>query len=244
MSPTAHLTANLSKSAPEGNSKAQAPTRPQPKAPAAAPALAVGAHGHLVATVQADLRLAGYLQVGPVDGSFGPQTEAALRAFQAAHRLQVTGSVDQATWKALVAQGKSASPSAAASRPAAPARVKTAAAQPGTIAGHRILAVYHMVATAYGPSRKDNYPYGPTDFFGQPLRPGMVAVDPSLIPLKSLVYVKGYTDPILPQGGFLGKALDTGDAIVGHRIDIYLKASPQQVSNFGVEPVTVYVLAP
>lgn len=243
MSLPVHQTVNASKPVQEAKPKAPTPVRPETKG-SHGPTLAVGAQGHLVATLQADLRLAGYLQVGPVDGNFGPQTEAALRAFQAAHRLEVTGSVDQATWKALLAQVSSHSATASAPRPSASARAETSAAQPGTIAGHRILAVYHMVATAYGSSRKDNYPYGPTDYFGQPLKPGMVAVDPSVIPLNSLVYVKGYTDPILPPGGFLGKALDTGDAIVGHRIDIYLKASPQQVSNFGVEPVTVYVLAP
>ncbi len=99
-----------------------------------------------------------------------------------------------------------------------------------------------MQATAYGPSLQDNYPYGPVDAFGQPLKPGMVAVDPSLIPLKSYVYVKGYTDTHLPSGGFLGRAMDTGGAIKGHRVDIFMNANSQTVSNFGIEPVTVYVL--
>ena len=34
---------------------------------------------------------------GPVDGVMGPRTEEALRAFQAAQRLKVTGRLDQAT---------------------------------------------------------------------------------------------------------------------------------------------------
>jgi 3D (Asp-Asp-Asp) domain-containing protein len=113
-----------------------------------------------------------------------------------------------------------------------------------TIDGYRIQAVYHMMATAYGPSLQDNYPYGPTDYFGNPLKAGDVAVDPSVIPLKSLVYVKGYTDPHLPAGGFVGHALDTGGAIKGMRIDIFMNANAQTVSNFGIEPVTVYLLAP
>lgn len=110
------------------------------------------------------------------------------------------------------------------------------------IDGYPVIAVYQVRATAYGPSLKDNYPFGPVDAFGQPLQAGMIAVDPSLIPLKSRVYVKGYTDHNLPTGGFLGRAMDTGGAIKGHRIDIFMNASPQTVSNFGIEPVTVYVL--
>ncbi len=118
----------------------------------------------------------------------------------------------------------------------------TSSSTPKTIDGYPVIAVYHMKATAYGPSLKDNYPYGPVDAFGQPLQPGMIAVDPSVIPLKSRVYVKGYTDSVLPAGGFLGRAMDTGGAIQGNRIDIFLNHNPQVVSNFGIEWVTVYVL--
>lgn len=111
-----------------------------------------------------------------------------------------------------------------------------------TIAGRPVIAVYHMKATAYGPSLKDNYPYGPTNYFGQPLSSGTVAVDPSVIPLKSTLYVTGYHDAYLPQGGFVGKALDTGGAIKGNRIDIFMNQGAGAVSNFGIQPVTVYVL--
>lgn len=120
----------------------------------------------------------------------------------------------------------------------------TASSNPKTIDGHKILHVYHMIATAYGPSLQDNYPYGPVDAFGKPLKPGMIAVDPSIIPLKSRVYVQGYHDAYLPHGGFAGRALDTGGAIKGMRIDIFMNAGAGTVSNFGVQPVTVDVLAP
>lgn len=101
-----------------------------------------------------------------------------------------------------------------------------------------------MEATAYGPSAQDNYPYGATDYFGQPLTSGDIAVDPSVIPLKTCVEVTGYSSPILPSGGFIGEADDEGDAIVGHHIDIYLNASAAQVSHFGIQAVHVTVLGP
>lgn|GEM_PF-3226887 len=101
-----------------------------------------------------------------------------------------------------------------------------------------------MVATAYGPSAADNYPYGPTDYFGQPLTAGDVAVDPSIIPLKTCLYVTGYSSRSLPAGGFIGEADDTGGAIKGDRVDLFMNVSPAQVSNFGIQHVTVKVLGP
>ena len=111
-----------------------------------------------------------------------------------------------------------------------------------TINGHKIIKVLHVIATAYGPSAKDNYPYGPTDYFGQPLQPGMIAVDPSVIPLKSKMYIAGYSSPNLPSGGFQGQAMDEGGAIKGNHIDIYINQPDSIVSNFGIQNVTVYVL--
>ncbi|MCY0877687.1 MAG: 3D domain-containing protein [Firmicutes bacterium] len=111
-----------------------------------------------------------------------------------------------------------------------------------TIDGRPVLEAFHMVATAYGPSLADNYPYGPVDAFGQPLEDGMVAVDPSVIPLHSIVYVTGYTDNYLPSSGFLGQAMDTGGAIKGDRIDIFINANPTVINDFGIQQVTVYVL--
>lgn len=99
-----------------------------------------------------------------------------------------------------------------------------------------------MTATAYGPSRKDNYPYGATDYFGQPLRPGDVAVDPSVIPLGTRLWVSGYRSPALPAGGFEAVADDEGDAIQGNRIDIYLAAGRRAVSKFGIQRIRVTVL--
>lgn len=109
------------------------------------------------------------------------------------------------------------------------------------IVDHAVVGHLNVEATAYGPSAQDNFPYGASDAFGQPLRPGMIAVDPSVIPLGSTVWVSGYHSSLLPAGGFVAHALDTGGAISGHHIDIYIVAGPQAVAAFGVQhaPVTL-----
>lgn len=71
-----------------------------------------------------------------------------------------------------------------------------------------------MLATSYSASRAgvspDNPHYGFT-YSGDAMRDGIVAVDFSLIPLRTNVYIPGY--------GF-GDALDTGGAMRGRRIDL------------------------
>jgi 3D (Asp-Asp-Asp) domain-containing protein len=112
------------------------------------------------------------------------------------------------------------------------------AAAPASLSGHAM----NMVATAYGPSAQDNYPYGATDYFGKPLVAGDVAVDPSVIPLHTCVYVTGYHSPNLPAGGFIGEADDEGSAIQGNRVDLFMNASPAKVSAFGIQRVQVTIL--
>ncbi|MHC1744589.1 MAG: peptidoglycan-binding protein [Syntrophobacteraceae bacterium] len=69
----------------------------QPGAPASRPTLQRGAEGELVKTIQAKLEI-------PADGSFGPKTETAVRAFQQAHGLTPDGIVGPKTWAALDAK--------------------------------------------------------------------------------------------------------------------------------------------
>jgi hypothetical protein len=69
------------------------------------PALTVAASGgiwagDLVVWAQEHLLEAG--DPVQVDGDFGPLTQAAVQQFQSAHRLPITGIVDQATWQALL----------------------------------------------------------------------------------------------------------------------------------------------
>jgi hypothetical protein len=75
---------------------------PSPLAQAAVPAPTVlrrGSRGDVVVWLQMHLRPS--RRTLPIDGRFGPRTLAALRAFQLAHALPVTGRTDAATWSAL-----------------------------------------------------------------------------------------------------------------------------------------------
>ena len=53
-----------------------------------------------VKLIQRELKTLGY-NVGPVDGIFGPKTDAAVKAVQTDQALTVDGIVGPITWKAL-----------------------------------------------------------------------------------------------------------------------------------------------
>ena len=62
-----------------------------------------------------------------------------------------------------------------------------------------------------------------------------IAVDPRVIPLGSLVYVEGYGKAI---------AADTGGAIKGNIVDVYVNSNEEAVNNWGRKyNVPVYILA-
>lgn len=62
--------------------------------------LATGMEGDEVRALQVDLAALGFYR-GKLDGDFGPKTEAAVRAFQAAHDLTVDGIAGRATMATL-----------------------------------------------------------------------------------------------------------------------------------------------
>lgn len=101
--------------------------------------------------------------------------------------------------------------------------------------------VYECTATAYTAAPDEcGRDYSDPNFgitaSGEFVREGFIAVDPDIIPLHSLVYVEG-------AGKFDGfyEAKDTGGAVKGNRIDIYV---PDKLTafEFGKRKVTVYVL--
>lgn len=62
-----------------------------------------------------------------------------------------------------------------------------------------------------------------------------ISVDPRVIPLGSLVYVEGYGKAV---------AADTGGAIIGNIIDVYVNSNEEAINNWGRRyNVPVYILA-
>lgn len=102
------------------------PVTPSPTAPPAAPSsvytvLVQGSRGPDVALAQKAIGV-------PADGAFGPVTLAALKKWQAANGVPVTGKLDAATWARLVALGKVPARGGAAT----PATSKPATPTPAT----------------------------------------------------------------------------------------------------------------
>ncbi|WP_449241028.1 ubiquitin-like domain-containing protein [Desulfoscipio gibsoniae] len=89
----------------------------------------------------------------------------------------------------------------------------------------RFSRAYDMVATAYSHT-------GNNTSTGISPHVGVVAVDPSVIPMGSRLYVEGY--------GY-GRAMDKGRSIKGSRIDVFLESHSQAVS-WGRRTVKVYLL--
>lgn len=92
----------------------------------------------------------------------------------------------------------------------------------GTPEGYR--EVRSMVATAYALDSRT----------ATGSRPGVgtVAVDPNVIPLGTRLYIEGY--------GY-GRADDTGGAIKGNRVDVYMN-SEAEARRWGRRSVKVYIL--
>jgi 3D (Asp-Asp-Asp) domain-containing protein/LysM repeat protein len=101
--------------------------------------------------------------------------------------------------------------------------------------------VLDVKATAYSDSSEENK-WGPVDYFGNPLKLGTIAVDPKVIPFGTRVYITGYNFDGLPKGGLIATATDTGSAIKGNRIDIFVPGKRSYVATFGVQDVKVYIL--
>lgn len=105
----------------------------------------------------------------------------------------------------------------------------------GTINGYSYSRKITMTATAYSAAPEENG--GSTrSALGSPLSYGIVAVDPSVVPLGSKVYVTS------PDGSWtygIASAEDTGGAIKGNKIDL---CYPDGSGGFGKRSCVVYVL--
>ncbi|MGE5415676.1 MAG: 3D domain-containing protein [Acidobacteriota bacterium] len=174
------------------------------------PVLTQGDQGRDIEHLQDSLNKAGY-DPGFVDGVFGKQTLAAVARLQEHADILIDGVVGPQTRMVISNMNginEKGSPTNSA-------------------------RLVEMVATAYDDSDECNYPFGGyPSFIGLPLKVGIVAVDPSFIPLGTRLYVEGYGEAI---------AADTGGAIKGNRIDLFYPTH-QSASDFGIQNVKVHIL--
>jgi len=101
----------------------------------------------------------------------------------------------------------------------------------GTVAGFKYIKKIEMTATAYSAfNSKGGYAKTAS---GMTARKGIVAVDRSVIPLGTRLYIEGYGEAI---------AGDVGGAIKGNRIDLCFEDTNKNLMKFGRQKVTVYIL--
>ncbi|VBB06308.1 Hypothetical protein LUCI_1538 [Lucifera butyrica] len=161
-----------------------------------------GMRGDEVKTIQKLLADSGFF-AGEIDGVFGNLTLRAVQRFQQENGLPPDGTVGKATLAYLE---------------------RTAQTQPS-----RYSRALTMTASAYTAQDAGT---GAFTYGGHPLRKGLIAVDPSVIPLGTRLYIPGY--------GY-GIADDIGSSITGARIDLAFENRGEAL-QFGVQRVTVYVL--
>lgn len=140
--------------------------------------------------------------VGAVDGVFGQNTFEAVKQFQLTHNLIPDGIVGEVTLAYL--------------RRAEPIP-------------DRNMRAMSMVASAYSAHDPGN---GSTTATGSPLRKGLVAVDPNVIPLGTRLYIPGYGNAI---------ADDVGGSIKGNRIDLAFDTHGEAL-QFGRQEIVVYII--
>lgn len=80
------------------------------------------------------------------------------------------------------------------------------------------------------------YSMGEITFSGLPVDKGVVAVDPAVIPLHSIVHLT--TEDGKYDGYYY--AIDTGGKILGNRVDIYM--DKQSAIEFGVQNIKIKMI--
>lgn len=139
---------------------------------------------------------------GTIDGVFGNGTLKAVQDFQRIHGLSVDGVAGKETW----------------------AYLERSATEPS-----RYSRELTMKASAYTAYDEGN---GTRTYHGNPVHKGIAAVDPTVIPLGTRLYIPGYGYAV---------ADDIGGAIKGNRIDLAFD-SRRQALDFGIQRVTVYIV--
>ena len=105
--------------------------------------------------------------------------------------------------------------------------VQTTTTAPATTEGYTLTV--EATAYSYAEAGLSNYTADGTNLVNDPM---VIAVDPRVIPLGTMVEIPGY-------GVF--RAADTGGAIVGNKIDVHFP-TVAQTYNFGRRTITIRIL--
>jgi 3D (Asp-Asp-Asp) domain-containing protein len=177
----------------------------------------------------AELKLYDY----QVDGIFGPLTEQAVKDFQKKNNLLVDGVAGPETKGALFNLKETAKAEPAKKEAKKPKKESSEPEESETAQTDEEKATMTMEATAYTADCDGCSGVTATgiDLNANPDQK-VIAVDPNVIPLGTEVYVEGY-----------GRAVagDTGGAINGNKIDLYMQ-SEQNAIDFGRQTVEVTIL--
>lgn len=193
-----------------------------------------GSRGEAVRELQKALIELEYME-GKPNGVFDKKTTEAVRRFQRDRELEVDGICGPITRAELKKKDLKKAPEAAKETEK---REKAAREAERERAAHNKAlyekavkegTVVYVSATAYSAYDPGCGHYTAS---GTRLRHGVIAVDPSFIPLGTRVYIPGYGEAV---------AEDTGGAIVGNIIDIAFDTHEEALA-FGRQDLEIYIL--
>ena len=189
-----------------------------------------GMHGEGVVIVQQILRDYGYY-TGEIDGKCGPGTVRALQNFQRDYGLVADGVCGRQTY-AVMEEAYEGSAVEYETEDAAAVETEIYS-DDDEIYDYDYEPPHgrplYVEASAYSPHDDGN---GGRTALGTAVRPGVIAVDPRVIPLGTKVYIPGYG---------MAVAEDTGGSIKGNRIDIAF-ATTKECMSFGRQRITIYIM--
>lgn len=182
-----------------------------------------GMTGAGVVDVQKKLISLGFLN-GSADGICGAGTVQAIKNFQSSVGMTADGICGIMTYAALENAQYSAPE---------PEYTPDYSAEYSTDENFGEFAKFNRVLTVEATAYSSQDPgLGAHTAMGTPVRHGVIAVDPYVIPLGTRVYIPGYGEAV---------AEDVGGAIVGHRIDIAFDTY-NEVLQFGKQTIEIFIL--
>ena len=185
-----------------------------------------GMRGAVVAHVQELLIKGGFLD-GAADGVAGPMTRAAIERCQEKHGLTVDGICGRETYLAL-SGGEPYDPVALGIH-----EERTQEERTHEDRGHKVSRgsrrALFVSASGYSAFDPGN---GNRTATGTIVRRGVIAVDPSVIPLGTRIFIPGYGEAV---------AEDIGSGIHGNRIDVAFDSHAEALM-FGRQELEIFIM--